>query len=60
MRGIIAQPRSRFHKVKCECGNEQIIFSHPAQPVKCIVCDKVLAIPRGGKGKIEAEIIDTY
>lgn len=55
---LIPQPRSKFLRVRCpECGNEQIIFSHPAIVVRCLVCGKVLARPTGGKGIIEAKII---
>ena len=41
-----------FVKVKCECKNEQVIFSKPAGQVKCLVCGAVLAENTGGKGAI--------
>lgn len=40
---------SKFIVVKCECGNEQNIFSHASSPVDCKVCGKRLASPAGGK-----------
>ena len=50
----------RFVKVKChECGNEQNIFGKASTEVKCVKCEKVLAVPRGGKAAITgAEIIE--
>lgn len=49
---------SKFVKVKCsKCKNEQVIFSKSSSEVKCLVCDKVLATPKGGKAKITAEIV---
>lgn len=51
--------RSRFLRVKCDdCGNEQIIFDRSATIVKCLVCNRVLAEPRGGKAKIKTEILE--
>ncbi|MBN2067615.1 MAG: 30S ribosomal protein S27e [Candidatus Diapherotrites archaeon] len=33
-----------FLKVKCSgCGNEQIIFSAAATPIKCLACNQPLA-----------------
>lgn len=54
---LIRRPKSRFLKVKClECGNEQTIFGCASTLVKCLVCDKVLAQPRGSKAKIRTQI----
>ncbi len=51
--------KSGFVKVKChECGNEQIIFGRASTEVKCTKCDVVIAIPRGGKAAIKAEILE--
>ncbi|HLD42239.1 MAG TPA: 30S ribosomal protein S27e [archaeon] len=46
-----------FMKVKCKCKNEQVIFSRPAIVVKCLVCNEVLAEPRGAKANVKAEVI---
>jgi len=42
----------KFLLVKCECGNEQRIFSHASTEVKCQVCGRLLATPTGGKATI--------
>jgi len=48
-----------FLRVRCsDCGNEQVIFSHASSVVKCLVCSKTLAIPRGGKTEIKTSIIE--
>lgn len=51
--------RSRFIKVKCKmCGNVQITFSHATIKVRCNQCNEVLSIPRGGRAKILADIVE--
>ncbi|MFZ2455988.1 MAG: 30S ribosomal protein S27e [Candidatus Altiarchaeia archaeon] len=51
--------RSRFLKVKCnDCGNEQVIFGCASSPIKCIVCEKMLAVPTGGKTQVKTEILE--
>lgn len=51
--------KSRFIKVRCQgCKNEQIIFEGATTPVKCLICDGVLAEPKGGKAKISARIVE--
>lgn len=54
---LIQLPRSKFLKVKCKCGNEQVVFSHASTRVTCLVCNTVLAEPQGGKAKILAKIV---
>ncbi len=55
---LIPKPRSLYLKVKCgKCGNEQIVFDCAATPVKCTVCEEVLATPTGGKALIKGEVI---
>ena len=45
---------TRFIKIRCEsCKNEQVIFIKPSTEVKCLVCEKTLSQPTGGKGKIK-------
>jgi small subunit ribosomal protein S27e len=51
--------RSRFLKVKCnDCGNEQVIFGCAASRIKCIVCEKIIAVPTGGKTSVKTEILE--
>ena len=50
--------RSRFLRVRCnDCGNEQLVYSHVSSVVRCKVCSKTLAVPRGGKAEIKATIL---
>ncbi|MGY5854464.1 MAG: 30S ribosomal protein S27e [Candidatus Thorarchaeota archaeon] len=52
---IVQLPKSKFIRVKClDCENEQVIFSHASTEVKCLKCEKVLAIPTGGKAKLDS------
>ncbi len=54
-----ARPRPpSFLRVRCnDCGNEQIIYSHASSIVKCLLCGKTLAVPRGGKARIKTMIV---
>ncbi|TFG05476.1 MAG: 30S ribosomal protein S27e [Promethearchaeota archaeon] len=55
---FIPQPKSRFLKVKClDCGNEQIIFGCASTTVKCLICSKVLAIPKASKAEVKTKIL---
>ncbi len=55
---IIPKPKTVFLQVKCpDCGNEQSIFSHVAITVKCNICGATLAEPKGGKAKINGEVV---
>lgn len=50
---------SKFLRVKCnDCENVQVIFSRAATVVKCLVCGRTLAEPRGGKADIKTEILE--
>ena len=50
---------SKFIKVRCpKCKNEQIIFGKASTQIKCLVCDKALADPTGGKSRIKARILE--
>jgi len=53
------EPISKFVKVRCpKCKNEQVIFGKSSTEVKCLVCEKVLAKPTGGKSKIKVRILE--
>ncbi|MFA7707323.1 MAG: 30S ribosomal protein S27e [Candidatus Pacearchaeota archaeon] len=51
--------KNRFIKVRCQsCKNEQNIFEGATTKVKCLICDTVLAEPRGGKAEISARVVE--
>ena len=51
--------KSKFIKVRCsKCKNEQIVFGNASQIVKCLVCNKEVAYPTGGKSKISARVLE--
>jgi len=53
------EPSSKFIKVRCpKCKNEQIIFGKSASEIKCLVCEKVIAEPTGGKTRIKARVLE--
>ena len=55
----VKEPTSKFIKIRCpKCKNEQTIFGKTSTEVKCLVCEKVLAEPTGGKTKIKARILE--
>lgn len=51
--------KSRFLRVKCNgCGNEQVIFGCASTVVKCVVCEKTLVKPCGGKASVRTQVLD--
>ncbi|MFH1275640.1 MAG: 30S ribosomal protein S27e [Candidatus Woesearchaeota archaeon] len=53
------QQKSKFIKVRCsKCKNEQTIFGSASSVVKCLVCNKEVAFPTGGKSKISARVLE--
>lgn len=51
--------KNRFIKVRCQgCKNEQIIFEGATTKVKCLICDMILAEPKGGKAEIKARVVE--
>ncbi len=55
----IQETNSRFIKVRCpKCKNEQIVFGKSASIVKCLVCEKILAEPTGGKTRFKSRILE--
>ncbi len=53
------QPSSKYIKIRCpKCKNEQIMFGKPVMNISCLVCNKVLAEPTGGKSHIKARILE--
>lgn len=59
MQSEIQEPISKFIRIRCpKCKNEQIAFGKCSTTVKCLVCDKVLCEPTGGKSKIKAKVLE--
>ena len=55
----MVQPKSKFIKVRCsKCKNEQIVFGNASTIVHCLVCDKEVAYPTGGKAKVSARVLE--
>ena len=56
---LVKEPTSKFIKIRCpKCKNEQIIFGKTSTEIKCLVCEKVIAQPTGGKSKVKARILE--
>lgn len=56
---VVKEPTSKFIKVRCpKCKNEQIIFGKGCTVINCLVCDKILSEPSGGKSKVKARILE--
>jgi small subunit ribosomal protein S27e len=55
----IREPTSKFVKIRCpKCKNEQITFGKSSIEVNCLVCNKPLVSPTGGKSRIKARILE--
>ena len=58
---LIPKPSSTFIRVACpKCGNEQMLYSHAVNKVKCNVCGEILAEPTGGKARIMGDKTATF
>ncbi|MBI4177765.1 MAG: 30S ribosomal protein S27e [Candidatus Aenigmarchaeota archaeon] len=56
----MTKDKSNFLRVKCtKCNNEQSVFSRPAMTVKCLVCGETLSESTGGRGKLNAQVLET-
>ena len=55
---LLKETTTGFVKVRCECKNEQAIFSKASSVVNCLVCNKPLAKPTGGKAEISARVLE--
>jgi small subunit ribosomal protein S27e len=59
MTNIQKETRSKFIKIRCpKCKNEQIMFGKASTTVECLVCQKKLAEPTGGKSKVRARVLE--
>ena len=56
---LIREATSKFIKIRCpKCKNEQIMFGKASSQVDCLVCQKQLAEPTGGKARVKARILE--
>ena len=56
---MVNEHTSKFVKIRCpKCKNEQVMFGKASSIVKCLVCGKILAEPKGGKAKVKARILE--
>lgn len=50
---------SKFVKVRCpKCKNEQMLFGNATTTVECLVCNRQLSKPAGGKASIKARVLE--
>ena len=55
----IKESTSKFVKIRCpKCKNEQITFGKTSTLVNCLVCNKTLAEPTGGKSRVKARVLE--
>jgi len=50
---------SKFLRVKCECGEEKVVFNKASRVIKCQKCEKTLVKPTGGKAIITSKVLET-
>jgi len=51
--------KNRFIRVRCQaCKNEQTIFEAAKTRVKCLICNAVIAEPKGGKADLKARLVE--
>jgi small subunit ribosomal protein S27e len=44
--------------VQCtNCGNEQTLFTSTTVPIKCKVCDALIAEPTGGRARVTGVVL---
>lgn len=56
---VLRVSKNKFLRVKCDdCGNEQIIFERASTVVRCLVCGRTLAEPRGGRAEIKSKVVE--
>lgn len=49
--------RSKFLRIKCKCGNEQVTFSHATTQVNCLVCGSGLGTPTGSRLALHCKVV---
>lgn len=51
--------KTKFLRIRCKCGQEQIMFEKATTKVKCLKCGEELASPSSGKAKLKASLIES-
>lgn len=54
---LIPVPKTKFLKVKCNCGNEQVIFNAATTVVKCLACGTGLVESTSSRAIVKAKIL---
>lgn len=49
---------SKFLRVQCDCGNEQVLFGDSKTKVICLSCKKILVESTGGRARVNAKILE--
>ncbi len=49
---------SKFLKVQCDCGSQQLVFGDAKSEVTCQKCGNVLVEPAGGRANIHCRILE--
>jgi ribosomal protein S27E len=47
----------KYIKVRCNCGNEQIVYDRTTHKVECSKCKETLAEPQGGRANILGKVV---
>ncbi|MBI4146945.1 30S ribosomal protein S27e [Candidatus Woesearchaeota archaeon] len=59
MRNRSQETETKFIKIQCpKCKNEQIMFGKASSKVACLICNKDLADPVGGKARVKARVLE--
>jgi small subunit ribosomal protein S27e len=57
LRRTVPAPNSYFFSLKCvNCSSVKRCFSHGHSKVECLKCNRILAVPTGGKLKVDSEL----
>jgi small subunit ribosomal protein S27e len=48
----------RFLSVKCDCGEESIVYGDSKSVVNCAKCGANLVTPSGGRAKVNGRILE--
>ena len=54
---LFPRPSTKFLKVKCQCGNEQIVFNAATTRVVCLACSAPLLESGPSRATVKAKIL---